>query len=103
MQTQMRAKAHLQPMPSPPPMQRQPAYGIFEVHANNSKRRGGRSVKYVDAFGSLYPDGTVHIHTRELQIIDFTTLRHMREYLTGLGTVRIVWLAGPLASQVEEE
>lgn len=81
----------------------QPRYGIFEVHANNSKRRAGKPVEYVDAFGSLYPDNCVHIHTNKLQVTDFTSLRQMREYLESMGDCRIVWLAGPLASQIDEE
>lgn len=96
--TGMKPKVQLQPIP-----RTQPSYGLFELHANNNKRRGGKSIRYVDAFGSLYPDGTVHIHTRELQIIDFTTLRQMREYLLGLGECKIVWIAGPLSTKIEEE
>ena len=80
-----------------------PAYGIFEVHANNRKRCSGKPIQYVDAFGSVYPDGCVHVHTNKVQVTDFTSLRQMREYLEAMGDVRIVWLAGPLASQIDEE
>jgi len=94
----MRPKVQLQPIPHTTP-----SHGIFELRCDNSKKRAGKPVVYITAFGSMYPDGTVHVHTRSLQVTDFTTLRQMLHYLQELGECRITWIAGPLAKQVEEE
>jgi hypothetical protein len=99
MQTHMsiRPKVQLQSIP-----QVHPKFGIFEAHFNNSKRRAGSPLKYEDAYGSLYPDGTVHLHTTSVVVTDFMSLGQMREYLRELGEYRVMWIAGPLAKNEEE-
>jgi hypothetical protein len=93
----MRPKVQLQPIPQTPPQ-----YGIFEAHFNNAKRRAGRPLQHADAYGSLYPDGTVHLHTQAVPVADFVSIGELRDYLKAWGAYRIVWIAGPLA-KVEEE
>jgi hypothetical protein len=99
MQTHMNklTRVQLQHLP-----QEHPQYGIFEAHFDNSKRRAGRPLKSEDAYGSLYPDGKVHLHTRAVVVTDFVSLGQMREYLSALGEYRIEWIAGPLALPSEE-
>lgn len=75
-----------------------PDFGIFEVHFGNEKKRGrGRTVQYCTAYGSLYPDKHVHLHTQAVRITDFISYREMEEYLESFGSVRIVWLSAPIA------
>ncbi len=78
-------------------------FGLFEVFFDNTKRRGdGRPAVYEEAYGSLYPDGYVHLHTRAVPCTDFMSIGQMRQYLETFGGCRIVWLARPVTSMVEE-
>lgn len=79
-----------------------PSYGIFELRCDNSKKRAGKPVVHVTAFGSLYPDGKVHLHTQSIGVTDFITLRQMCNYLLAWGEYRIDWIAGPLPKGEEE-
>lgn len=76
---------------------KRPEYGIFEVHFSNEKKRGrGKPVQYCDAYGSLYPDGHVHLHSQAARITDFLSFKEMRDHLESFGKVRVVWLTAPI-------
>jgi len=77
-----------------------PRFGLFHLHCNNSKRRAGKPMVYVDCDGSLYPDGLVHLHTVSLTPTDFVSWQQFATYMDGIGEYRVVWLALPPSGEV---
>lgn len=72
------------------------SFGVFEVQFNNARKRGaGRPIVYEEAYGSLYPDGYVHLHTRAVPCTDFVSIGQMREYLESIGGCQLTWLSQP--------
>lgn len=67
-------------------------YGIFEAHFDNAKRRAGKPVQKCECYGSLYPDGHVHLHTRSVEVTDFVSVQEMMDYLESYGMCAITWL-----------
>jgi hypothetical protein len=72
-----------------------PKRGMFELNANNSKKRGRmQPLRSIHCEGTLYSDGHVNLNTIELPVYDFQSMAQMDTYLSSWGTYTLLWLDG---------
>jgi hypothetical protein len=70
-----------------------PTRGMFELSADNSKKRGrAQPLRSVHCEGTLYSNGHINLDTVELPVHDFLSLAQMDVYLNGWGTYTLTWL-----------